>query len=173
MEVTDLTITNRGEYEGKIKAFVRVKNFQSGLEWIWTKEKFLNRKADFTEYYNDYKEDGVINKPKFKNYDPFFESPDTPTQIGTVIINAKQMAYLKPVRGDFKIVDLKNREAGLVNVELVPCDAAGRELNDNSVKNPETDLINRPFMFVVRLNQAKNINNIYEVDQFYSFSKML
>lgn len=39
-----------------------------GLEWIWSKEKFLDRKVDMTELYLDFKDDGVINKDKFKVY---------------------------------------------------------------------------------------------------------
>ena len=30
---------------------------------------------EFFLYYNDFKDDGKINSEKFKNYDPFFESP--------------------------------------------------------------------------------------------------
>ena len=56
----------RGDYDGKIRAYVSVKNFASGLEWIWTKNKFLDRKAEFTELYLDFKDDGVISAAKFK-----------------------------------------------------------------------------------------------------------
>jgi kinesin family protein 1 len=56
----------RGEYDGKVRAFVSVKNFVSGLEWIWTKQKFLDRKIDMTEMYNDFIDDGIINRDKFK-----------------------------------------------------------------------------------------------------------
>jgi hypothetical protein len=43
-----------------------MKNYVLGLEWIWTKEKFLNRKADMLEMYLDFQDDGVINRLKFK-----------------------------------------------------------------------------------------------------------
>jgi len=56
----------RGDYNGKMKAFVSVRNFTLGLEWIWTKEKFLDRKVDMTELFLDLKDDGIINKEKFK-----------------------------------------------------------------------------------------------------------
>lgn len=56
----------RGEYNGKYKVYVIVKNFALGLEWIWTKDKFLDRKVDMVEIYNDYKDDGIINREKFK-----------------------------------------------------------------------------------------------------------
>ena len=71
----------RGDVDGSFQAFISVRNFATGYEWLWPKNKFLDRKADFTGIYNDFKDDGIINTEKFKNYDPFFESPDTPFQV--------------------------------------------------------------------------------------------
>ena len=43
-----------------------VKNFQLGLEWMWERQKFIERKAQISEYYLDFKDDGIINTEKFK-----------------------------------------------------------------------------------------------------------
>jgi hypothetical protein len=43
-----------------------VKNFVYNAEWFWTKEKFLDRHADMTKMYEDFVDDGVINRDKFK-----------------------------------------------------------------------------------------------------------
>jgi hypothetical protein len=43
-----------------------MKNFAQGLEWIWSKDKFLNRKADMTEMLLDFQDDGAVNREKFK-----------------------------------------------------------------------------------------------------------
>ena len=43
-----------------------MKNFQFGLEWTWEKEKFIERKSLISEYYLDFKDDGIINTDKFK-----------------------------------------------------------------------------------------------------------
>lgn len=56
----------RGSNDGKFKVFVSVRNFERGLEWIWTKEKFMDRKSDIIEIYNDFMDDGIINQDKFK-----------------------------------------------------------------------------------------------------------
>ena len=48
-----------------MKAFVSAKNFVLGHEWIWPKNKFLDRKALFFELYMDYMDDGIINRQKF------------------------------------------------------------------------------------------------------------
>ena len=47
------------------KAYVSVKNFVMGLEWYWPKEKFLDRKADITEYYAEAKT-STSHNPKYK-----------------------------------------------------------------------------------------------------------
>ena len=46
------------------QAFIQIKNFEFGLEWIWSKEKFLDRKADMSEFYLDLK-DGAVESKKF------------------------------------------------------------------------------------------------------------
>lgn len=50
-----------------------MKNFVSGLEWIWTKNKFMDRKVDMSELYLDFKDDGVINREKFTKVYNFFK----------------------------------------------------------------------------------------------------
>ncbi len=57
---------SRGDYDPQAKAFVSVKNFALGLEWVWTKNKFLDRKVDMIDYYLDFKEDGKIDKEKYQ-----------------------------------------------------------------------------------------------------------
>lgn len=43
-----------------------MKHFAQGLEWAWTKEKFLDRKAEMSEYYLDFKDDLKIDLEKYK-----------------------------------------------------------------------------------------------------------
>ncbi len=58
---------------------------------------------------------------KKNNYDPFFESPDTPTQIGTALVQTKSLGFLTPIKAQAKIIDLRSKDAGLLNIEIVPC----------------------------------------------------
>ncbi len=61
----------RGEYSGGPQPMILVKNFGTGYEWVWTKQKFLDRKELMSTYYNDLKDNGVIDVAKFKvnNFD--------------------------------------------------------------------------------------------------------
>lgn len=43
-----------------------MKNLALKCEWLWSKEKFLARKIDITEMMDDLKDDGKINREKFK-----------------------------------------------------------------------------------------------------------
>jgi len=162
----------RGEYDSKIKPYVHVKNFQTGLEWMWDKAKFLDRKTLMSEYYADFKDDGIINRDKFKNFDPFMESPDTPTQIGTAAIFPKSFAYMVANKGDFKIVNFFGNQAGKINVDILPCDKTGRVLTDKDgivITNPEKDLLNKMVHFTIKINGIRGLDEKYE-DIFCQFT---
>ena len=47
------------------KAYVSVKNYTTLYEWLWPKQRFLDRKADFTGIYNDFMDDGIINTERY------------------------------------------------------------------------------------------------------------
>lgn len=180
----------RGDYSDKVRAYVAIKNFAVGLEWIWTKEKFLDRKADMMEMYQDYQEDKTINRPKFKNYDPFAESPDTPFQIGTVMIFPKTFAYMMENHGDYKILNLRSKEAGSLNCDLVPCNDKGEQITpqqaietfaasaqkqqaenkeDQKINDPQAQLLGRKINFLLRINELKDLPSNFE-DVYCQFS---
>jgi kinesin family member 1 len=158
-----------GNYDEKSKPFILVENYKLGLEWIWNKPKFMDRKAQISEYYLDFKDDGIINRDKFKNYDPFFESPDTVTQIGTAIISLKSILYLIPIKKDYKILDFKCHQAGTINIEILPCDTNGHPLNEESIKIMKSKEMIKKFFktdstnicFMIKINSAYITNPIY------------
>ena len=45
-----------------LKPMVLVKNFLTGNQWIWTKEKFLDRKEELSQYYSEVANNSVTNK---------------------------------------------------------------------------------------------------------------
>lgn len=111
----------------------------------------------------------------FKNYDPFFESPDTPTQIGTCAVYPKSLAYMIPYKVDnAPIVDLKNRPAGELGVEILPCNAKGAPISEKDgivVRDPKTELVNKPVSFLFKINVATKLKEVYE--DFYCQFLML
>ena len=85
---------------------------------------------------------------------------------GTVLVVAKPLAYMVPVKGDFDILNFRSKNAGSLGVEIIPCNAQGKPYTEKDnvvIKNPEKDLVNKPLSFLITLNQAKNISSVYEV----------
>ena len=108
-----------------------------------------------------------------KSYDPFYESPDTPTQIGVAVVFAKSLLYQLPSKSDYKVLDFRSKEAGVINIELLPCNEQGKPLTDKdgaSVKDPK-QLIDKKINFLLKINNAKYINANYEVKNVVNFFK--
>ena len=71
-----------------------------------------------------------------------------------------------PKKDNHVIYDLKSRQAGVLNVEIVPCDAKGKELTDKDaslVQNPQAELLNKSLNFLLKVNGIDKLNEIYEV----------
>jgi hypothetical protein len=86
----------------------------------------------------------------------------------------KALAYMLPNKGDYKIIDLRSKEAGLLNIEIIPCNTSGKLLVDKDammIQNPKTDLIDKTINFVLKLNATRNISSIYE-DIFCQFQML-
>jgi hypothetical protein len=105
--------------------------------------------------------------------DPFFESPDTATQIGTAGIFPKCFAYMVANKEDYKIMDFFGKQAGTINLEILPCDASGKVLTDKDgivITNPEKDLLNKTVHFIVKINNVRGLHEKYEVK--YEFCRV-
>jgi len=68
-------------------------------------------------------------------------------------------------KGDYKLISLKSKEAGQLNVEILPCNAQGKVLTEADgiiINNPQTDLLNKNVNFLLKINNLKDINDLYE-----------
>ena len=75
----------------------------------------------------------------------------------------KSFAYNISLKSDCKIIDFKSREAGVLNVEILPCTATGVPIPEKDfIKNPTVDLLNKNVNFIIKINLAK----IYLSDNF-------
>ena len=107
-----------------------------------------------------------------ENYDPFFESPDCQTQIGTATIFPKKSAYMLPNKTDYKVIDLRNKPAGTINIEIVPCNGQGQPITEKdgiTINDPMKELLDKSVNFIIKINDAKLDNPIYE-DIYCEFS---
>ena len=72
---------------------------------------------------------------------------------------------MMPTKSDCKIIDLKGRSAGILNLEITPVNAKGLPLTEKDgviIKDPKTELKNKPISFLIKLNATQQISEIYE-----------
>ena len=99
----------------KPEVCVKMKNLENGTEFIWPKEKFLNRLYLMKEMYNNYEEEEEDWDVPEDN-DPFKEDVNTEVNIGSVQVFLQPIAYMVEMKEQLEITDLKGNKIGLMNV---------------------------------------------------------
>ena len=94
-----------------------MKNLENGTEFIWPKEKFLNRLYLMKEMYNNYEEEEEDWDLPEDN-DPFKEDVNTEVNIGSVQVFLQPIAYMVEMKEQLEVTDLKGNKIGLMNVRL-------------------------------------------------------
>lgn len=171
-EIVVMSAKARGLTSGRTEVCVKMRNMESGLEFIWARDKFTRRKYLMQEMYQNYAENEEWKVPD--DQDPFTEAPDTEVQVGNVNCYLQSLAYLIESREQLEITDYRNKEVGLLAVEVVPCDKKGKELKESDdifVEDPK-ELIGRGMNFVVKINSAAGIPTKY-TDTYCKYSMFL
>ncbi|CAL1277290.1 unnamed protein product [Larinioides sclopetarius] len=140
-----------GKTSGKTEVYVKMRNLETGVEFTWQKEKFLNRMYVMKEMYQNYEagEEWDVEEDR----DPFIEDLDTEVQIGNVQVFLQPLAYMVELKEQLEIVDYKGTEVGIMNIEIVPCTPQGKEYTEHDdmfVDNPN-ELIGKDLHFMVKL----------------------
>ena len=92
-----------------------MKNLENGTEFIWPKEKFLNRLYLMKEMYNSYEEEeDDWDVPEEK--DPFCEDLNQEVLIGQVQVFLQPIAYMVEMKEQLEIIDFKGNKIGVMNV---------------------------------------------------------
>ncbi|KAK2174001.1 hypothetical protein NP493_836g01049 [Ridgeia piscesae] len=174
-EIILLSPEARGLATGRLEIFVRVVDLVTGLEWIWSREKFLDRKCVMDEMFAKF-EDGEKWQPLPED-DPFEEDDDTEVLVGSVKVWLGSLAYSIDIREQLDITDYRGNKVGQLNIELVPCSAKGREFTDSDdvwIEGPD-ELVGKDFHFVVRIKNALGLperySNIYAEYQLADVTK--
>ena len=85
-----------------------MKNLENGTEFVWPKEKFLNRLYLMKEMYNNYEEEeGDWDLPEER--DPFQEDINQEITIGTVQVFLQPIAYMVEMKEQLNVTDMKVR----------------------------------------------------------------
>ncbi|GFS78922.1 kinesin-like protein KIF28P [Nephila pilipes] len=140
-----------GKTSGKTEVYVKMRNLETGVEFTWPKDKFLNRMYVMKEMYQNYEagEEWDVDEDR----DPFIEDLDTEVQIGNVQVFLQPLAYMVELKEQLEIVDYKGTEVGIMNIEVIPCTPQGKEYTEHDdmfVDNPN-ELIGKDLHFMVNL----------------------
>ncbi|ESO96408.1 hypothetical protein LOTGIDRAFT_115884, partial [Lottia gigantea] len=149
----------RGELRGRTEVMIRVVNVETKHEWIWSHEKFMNRKYLMQEMYQDFLEEGYDDWDLPKDRDPFAEDYDSEFHIGSVKIWLQSLSYLIDIKEQLDVTDFKGQEVGLLNVKVIPCDKKGKEYSEEDdmfVNSPE-ELLGKDINFVVKIDSARGL----------------
>uniref|UniRef100_T1ISP8 Kinesin-like protein n=1 Tax=Strigamia maritima TaxID=126957 RepID=T1ISP8_STRMM len=109
-----------GNKTGQTEVCVKMKNLETGQEFVWPKEKFLNRLYLMKDMYSkyEYDDDGAEDWDVTAENDPFAESPDTEVHIGSVQVFLQPIAYMIELKDQLRITDYKGNEVGVLNIEI-------------------------------------------------------
>lgn len=149
----------RGELKGRTEVMVRVTNLETKHEWIWSRQKFLNRKFVMQEMYDNFQEGDEWDLPAEK--DPFVDDYEAEFHIGSVKVWLKSLAYMIELKEQLEITNFSGREVGLLNVEAIPCDEKGKEYTDADdmfVDDPE-QLQGKNLQFLMKIVSARGLPN--------------
>uniref|UniRef100_A0A915IDZ8 Kinesin-like KIF1-type domain-containing protein n=1 Tax=Romanomermis culicivorax TaxID=13658 RepID=A0A915IDZ8_ROMCU len=135
--------------------FIKVWNRTTDFEFFWDKNKFANRFYGIQEMYQNYL-DGRSDWDDDKSRDPFYDSPDTEVNIGTVYVFLQSLAFMVELDEQMPITDFKGQERGQLRVQLAPCSPQGREIMGEFVDSPE-ELMGKNLGFKVKIISAVGI----------------
>lgn len=144
----------RGLKEGRTEVKVKMKSSEDDAEWIWDRNKFLNRKFLMQEMYQNYVDGDDWDVPEER--DPFWEPYDAEVLIGSAHMYLQSLAYMIEVEESLAVNDHKGNEHGLLQVEAFPCDERGNEDIEDFVETPE-ELIGQSLYFKLKIPYARGL----------------
>uniref|UniRef100_A0A2P2I1T5 Kinesin-like protein 6 n=1 Tax=Hirondellea gigas TaxID=1518452 RepID=A0A2P2I1T5_9CRUS len=158
--------------KGKTQIHVKMKNLENGTEFVWPQNKFRDRLYQMKEMYEHYEDEDEWERPEAE--DPFQESLDTEVHMGTVMVILQPVGHLVELKEQLTITNYKGTEVGVMNVEIMPCDAKGKEFveeDDVFVDHPE-ELIGEDLHFKFKIVSCRGLPTRYK-DVYCSYSMYL
>ncbi|KAH7638537.1 kinesin-like protein kif28p [Dermatophagoides farinae] len=169
-----------GKIGRKPEPYVHVMNSNTGQEFLWNKEKFLDRMYFMKQMYHCY-ETGEEEWDVPLEEDPFTENLDAECLIGTAQLYLQPLAYMIEIKEHLSVNDFTGQEIGVINVEIIPCDENGQEYveqDDVYVDTPQ-ELLGKSLNFIIKIIGCRGLPNKFTeiylkylmfVDENYSIS---
>ncbi|XP_063964719.1 kinesin-like protein KIF28P [Lytechinus pictus] len=155
-EIALISPQARGAKHGRTEVSICMKNVDNDNEFLWTRNKFLNRKYLMQEMYQNFT-DGDKDWDVEQNKDPFWEPPDTEVLIGCVHVYLQSLAYLIEIEELLGIGDFRGMEQGLLQVDIRPCKSDGSHLPDEDFVDDPKELIGKSTNFKFQISHARGL----------------
>lgn len=146
----------RGLKDGRTEVMVKMTNPKTGNEWMWDRNKFINRKFLMQEMYQNYIE-GDDNWDVPQDRDPFWEPADIELLVGTVQLHLMSLAHKLDVEESLTVINYKGVELGHLECAILPCKANGDALpEDDFIDEPE-EMIGKELNFKMQVKLARGL----------------
>ncbi|OTF79906.1 kinesin-like protein KLP6-like protein, partial [Euroglyphus maynei] len=153
-----------GKIGRKSEPYVHVINSNTGQEFLWSKEKFLDRMYFMKQMYHYY-ETGEEEWDVPLEEDPFTENLDAECLIGTAQLYLQPLAFMIEIKEHLSINDYTGQEIGVINVEIIPCDENGQEYGEQDdvyVDTPQ-ELLGKSLNFIVKIIGCRGLPNKFTI----------
>ncbi|EGD76148.1 kinesin family member 12 [Salpingoeca rosetta] len=138
---------------------VLVADTKTGASWIWSRNRFMNRKYAMLEMFNaKMEEDPDWDRPT--ESDPFFEALDKAVKIGFCNIYLQPLCYKMDLEESVSILDHNGQIQGHLDVHVFPCRADGSPFDEDEfelfVDDPD-ELVGHPYYIMVSIKTATGL----------------
>jgi len=132
---------------------VKMKNLLNNNVCMWDRGKFMNRRFLIQDVYQRFVDGEDVSKIK-KEEDPFWEPPED-VLIGTANVFLQSLSYALDFDDKLSVTDYKGTEQGSISINVTPCTAQGKPLDEDHFVDDPKDLLGKPYHFKVLVRNAE------------------
>ncbi|XP_069105023.1 kinesin-like protein KIF28P isoform X2 [Argopecten irradians] len=155
-EVALMSPQARGLKDGRTAVMVKMISQVNNNEWMWDKNKAINRKSLMQEIYQDFVS-GEENWDVPKEKDPFWEPSDQEILIGSAHLHLMSLAHAFDIEETLAITDYKGKEMGHVKVTCKPCTKDYKDLGEDDFVDEPNEMIGKDFYFILKLENCRGL----------------
>ncbi|KAL4221955.1 hypothetical protein ACF0H5_018006 [Mactra antiquata] len=170
-EITLVSPQARGQKSGKTEVMVKMIALDgSGNDWLWDRNKFINRKYMMQEMYQNYVE-GDQDWDVPQDRDPFWEPADAEKMIGCTHVLLQSLSYNIDLEENLVISDYKGNDQGHLEVAIIPCNKDFKPVDEEDFIEDPKELLGKPVYCKITIKSARglpsNIDKSYCKYKFY------
>eukprot|EP00288_Rhodomonas_lens_P002224 CAMPEP_0177731524 /NCGR_PEP_ID=MMETSP0484_2-20121128/22603_1 /TAXON_ID=354590 /ORGANISM="Rhodomonas lens, Strain RHODO" /LENGTH=972 /DNA_ID=CAMNT_0019244655 /DNA_START=136 /DNA_END=3050 /DNA_ORIENTATION=- len=160
--------------EGLIsQVIVQLTDQESGLEFRWSKDKFINRVYLMREMFEKYSAGELDLGALEPDEDPFWD-PNEAVNVGYCTVFFKPLAYCMPIDDDQQIY-VQTESQGIMHIKMEPCKPDGSAISEeeeesiyDDITDP-TDLRGRRLDVLVQVQHARGLPSKFNAEVFVEF----